>query len=158
MIASKTRLIAAAALTTAMFAGAAHAGDVNWSIGIQAPIGAGAAIGTVISNRHVLPVVVTPPVVYAPPPVVYAPPAPVYAPPPRVVYAPPPVVYAPPVYVPRRVVMAPVWLHGRWVYPQPPRRHHDDRDGRDGWHDGRGHWDDDRRGPPVYQPHGGRRG
>lgn len=150
MIASKTRLIAAAALTTAMFAGAARAGDVNWSIGIHAPIGPGATIGTVISNRHHVPVVVTPPVVYAPAPVVYAPPPVVYTPPPRVVYAPPPV------YVPYRKVMRPVWVHGRWVYPQAQRRHH--HDGRDGWRDDRGRWDDDHRGPPVAQPHGGRRG
>ena len=153
MIASKTRLIAAAALTTAMFAGAAHAGDVNWSIGIHAPIGPGATIGTVISNRHVAPVVVTPPVVYAPAPVVYTPPRVVYAPPPRVV-VPAPVVHAPPVYVPRRVVMAPVWLHGRWVYPDAHRRHHADRDG---WRDDRGRWDDDRRGPPVHAPRDGHR-
>ena len=147
MIATKTRLIAAAALTTAMFAGAAHAGDVSWSIGIQAPVGPGATIGTVISNRHFAPVVVTPPVVYTPAPVVYAPAPVVHAPPPRVVYAPPP-----PVYVPYRTVMAPVWLHGRWVYPNAHRRHHHDRDG---WRDDRGHWDDDRRGPPVYQPRSG---
>lgn len=159
MIASKTRLIAAAALATAMFAGAAHAGDVNWSIGIHAPVGPGATIGTVISNRHMAPVVVTPAVVYAPAPVVYAPPPVVYTPPPRVVYAPPPqVVYEPPpVYVPYRAVMAPVWLHGRWVYPHAHRRHHRHHD-RDGWRDDRGQWDDDHRGPPVYQPHGGRRG
>lgn len=155
MIASKTRLIAAAALTTAMFAGAAHAGDVNWSVGIHAPIGPGATIGTVISNRHMAPVFVTPPVVYAPAPVVYAPPPVIYTPPPRVV-VPAPVVHAPPVYVPRRVIMAPVWIHGRWVYPDAHRRHHHRR--HDGWRDDRGRWDDDRRGPPVYEPHGGRRG
>lgn len=166
MFASKTRWIAAAAvLSTSVFmAGPARAGDVSWSIGIEAPVGPGATIGTVISNHRPAPVVVAPaPVVYAPPPVVYAPAPVVYTPPPRVVYAPPPVVYNPapvvyapaPVYVPRRVVMAPVWVGGRWVYPEHRRHHH--RHHRDGWRDGRGHWDGDhdRRGPPVYEPHGG---
>lgn len=140
----KNRLLAVAALSAVLFAGAAHAGNVSWSIGIQAPIGPGASIGTVFSNYPAMPVVVAPaPVIYAPAPVVYTPP-------PRVVYAPAPVVYAPaPVYVPRRVVAGPVWVGGRWVHPQPPQRH-----GRDGWRDGRGHWDDRR--APVYRPHGGR--
>jgi hypothetical protein len=69
-------LVAAAALTGAM--GTAHAGNVTWSVGIQAGP----------------PVVYGPPPVYmAPPPVYVAPPPPVYyAPPPRVVYGAPPVV------------------------------------------------------------------
>ncbi len=145
MLATKTRLIAAAMLSTALFAGAAHAGNVSWSIGIQAPIGPGASIGTVFSNRHVSSVIV------APAPVVFAP---AYAPPP-LVYAPAPVYYAPPVvYAPRRVVVAPIWVGGRWAQPQPQYRPR-----HDGWRDGRGHWDhDDRRGPPVHQPQGGRGG
>lgn len=163
MSTTKTRLLAIAALSTALFAGAARAGQVNWSVGIQAPIGPGVSVGTVFSNYPSMPVVVAPaPVVYAPAPVVYAPapvvysPAPVvYSPPPRVIYQPAPVVYAPaPVYVPRRVVAAPVWVGGRWVHPQPSHRH-----GRDGWRDERGHWDgrDDRRAP-IYEPHGDRWG
>jgi hypothetical protein len=147
-----------------MFAGTAHAGHVSWSIGIEAPIGPGATIGTVISNHHAAPVpmpapvmVAPAPVIYAPPPVVYRPAPVVYAPP--VVYGPAPVVYAaPPVYVPRRVVAAPVWVGGRWVHAEPRRHHrhhHHGRDHRDGWRDGRGHWDDDRRGPPVHEPQGG---
>lgn len=170
MFATKTRLMAAtAALAGVMFAGTAHAGHVSWSIGIEAPIGPGATIGTVISNRHVAPVVPAPvvyapaPVVYAPAPVVYTPPPVVYTPPPvvyrpaPVVYEQPPVVYAPaPVYVPRRVVISPVWVGGRWVHAEPRRHHHHHRHHRDGWRDGRGHWDDDdRRGPPVHQPQGG---
>jgi hypothetical protein len=155
MFATKTRLIAAAALSTALFAGAARAGDVNWSIGIQAPIGPGASIGTVFSNRYVSSVIVAPaPVVYAPAPVVYGPPRVVYEPAP-VVYEPAPVYYAPPpVYVTRRVAYAPVWVGDRWSH----RHHRHHRDGwRDQWRDDRGHWDrDDRRGPPVRQPQGGR--
>jgi hypothetical protein len=144
MSTTKNRLLAVAALSAVLFAGVAHAGQVSWSVGIQAPIGPGASIGTVFSNYPAMPVVVAPaPVVYAPAPVVYTPP-------PQVVYAPAPVVYAPaPVYVPRRVVAGPVWVGGRWVHPQPPRGH-----GHDGWHDGRGRWDDRR--TPVYEPYRGR--
>jgi hypothetical protein len=85
------RLLAAAALGTA---GVAHAGNVNWSVGISLP-----PLTTVVSNGPYPvyapgPVFAPAPVVYAPPPVVYAPPRVVYAPP-RVVYAPVPVVYAP---------------------------------------------------------------
>ncbi|MEO8297456.1 MAG: hypothetical protein ABI574_06560 [Burkholderiales bacterium] len=59
-------LLAVAALAATVFAGAAHAGGVQWSIGINLPA------------------------VYGPPPVMYAP-APVYVQPPPVVYGPPPV-------------------------------------------------------------------
>lgn len=120
--------VAAAAVLTC--AGAARAADVQWSIGIQAPVGPGVSVGTVISNRHVgavvvalLPIYAPAPVVYAPPPVVYAPAPVVYAPAP-VVYSPPAQVYAPPPrWEPRRVVWgAPVWVAGRWVYPS--HRHH----------------------------------
>jgi len=149
MFAKKTFVIAAATVMTALSAGTARAGDVSWSIGIHAPIAPGAVIGTVISNRPVTPVVVAPPVVYRPAPVVYAPPRPLVLP--------APVVHArPPVYVPRRVVMAPVWVHGRWVHPAPHGRAHRDHGG---WRDDRGHWDrdDDRRGPPAHEPQRGRR-
>lgn len=99
-----TILLAAAAF--GLCAVSARASDVSWSVGIHAPVGPGISVGTVISNRAVVPVVMAP--VYAPPPVVYAPPPVVYAP--------------PPVYVPQRVAVAPVWVSGRWVHP--PRRHH----------------------------------
>ena len=82
------RTLMAVGATAALAAGSAHASDVHWSVGIQAPIAPGVSVGTVISNRHALPVVapvlVAPPPVYVPAPVVYAPP-----------------MYAPPVYAPR---------------------------------------------------------
>ncbi len=143
---SKSLIAAVATAASLLGAGAAHAGNVYWSVGISAP-----PIGTVISNA--------PPVVYGPPPVVYAPPPVVYAPPPPVIYAPAPVVYAPPpvVYrpVPRVVYPAPVIVHPR---PVPigyyggwgdrdrdgiPNRY-DRHDNRWGYHDhdrGRGDWD-----------------
>ena len=132
----KRLLIATLALGALLAGGAARAGtNVQWSIGINAPIQPGVTVGTVISNG---PVYAPTPVVYAPAPVVYSPapvvyePAPVYVRPAPVVYAPAPVyvrpapvVYAPPVYAaPRRVVVVP--RHGGW------------RD-RDGWRD-RGGW------------------
>lgn len=145
--------IATAAVAAALCAGTARAGDVQWSIGIQAPLGNGASIGTVFSNGVFVPVVAAPQVVYAPAPVVVAP---VYSP--RVVYAPPPPVYvepapvyAPlPVYAPRRVVVAPVWVAGRWVWP---RHAHAGWDG----HRDHGDWDrhrdhDVRHHAPVYAP------
>jgi len=129
-----TILLAAAATAFALCATAARASDVSWSVGIHAPVGPGVSVGTVISNRAVMPVVMAP--VYAPPPVVYAPPP--------VVYAPPPVVYAPaPVYVPQRVAVTPVWVSGRWVVPQPRRHHHH--------HHGRQY---SRWNAPVYSPYG----
>lgn len=77
-------------------AGAAHAGDVFWSVGVQAA--PGVQLG--FSNA---------PQVYAPQPVYYAP-QPVYYAPPPVVYAPQPVYYNQPrvVYQP-----APVFVRGR---------------------------------------------
>lgn len=86
-------LTAASAL---LGSGAAQAGNVYWSIGIQAP-----PIATVVSNGYAYPGPVYAPPVYVP---IYAPAygpvyAPVYNPPPRVVYRPVPVVYRPvPVY------------------------------------------------------------
>lgn len=130
--------LAAVAIVAGLCAASAHASDVHWSVGINAPIGPGVSVGTVISNRHYAPVIVAPAPVLLPAPV-YVPPPVVYAPPPRVVYA-PPVVYAP-----RPVVWgAPVWVDGRWVHSH--RHAH-------GWY---GH-NDGRRGPPVYVPrHPGR--
>lgn len=137
---TKTRLIALVAIGAALCAGAAKAGEVNWSIGISAPIGYGGSIGTVFSNGYPAPVYVAPaPVIYAPP-VVYARPA--------VVYAPAQVVYAPPVYMPRRVVVGgPVWVSGRWVSYDRRHRGHDDRGYRKR---------DEHRGPPLHEPQGGR--
>ena len=79
---------AGAVAAGALFATAANATDVTWSLGIAAP---GLAFG----------VAAPPPVYYAPAPV-YSVPAPVYyQPPPPVYYRPPPPAYyrpAPPVY------------------------------------------------------------
>lgn len=76
------------ALAATMFAaGAAQAGNVQWSVGINLP-----PIGTVISNG---PVYAPAPVYYRPAPVYYEPAPVYYAPPPRVVYRPAPVVYRP---------------------------------------------------------------
>ena len=113
MIARLLRLTPFAAVLAASAACLpAHAGGVNWSVGISAPIAPGVAIG--IGAGHPgyrygygyvrpAPVVYAPPPVYLPPPVVYAPPPPVYAPvvyAPRPVYvAPRPVIYGPPVMV-----------------------------------------------------------
>jgi len=131
-----------AAASLAMATGAAQAGNVQWSIGVNLP-----PVGAVVSNA---------PAYYEPAPVYYQP-APVYvAPPPPVVYVPQPrVIYRPaPVYVPAPVVYrtAPVvytngyyygqrhhhgdwqgrrdeygnpWREGRWVPADPRRQHHD---------------------------------
>jgi hypothetical protein len=90
----------------ALAAGSAHAGNVHWSVGIQAPIAPGVSVGTVITDRPYAPLIVAPAPVYVPAP-------PVYASPP--VYVPAPVYYPRPVYAPR-VVYAPVWANGRWGY------------------------------------------
>jgi hypothetical protein len=107
-------------------AGAAQAGDVHWSIGVNLP-----PIGTVVSNVPVY----APPVyqpVYQP---AYRAPRHVYAPPPVVVYQPAPrVVYRPvPVYEPR--YHEPRWERG-------PR--HGGHGGHHHHHKGRGHGHGDR--------------
>jgi len=121
----KALIGATVALVGLLAAGAAEAGtNVQWSIGINAPLAPGVALGTVVSNG----------------PGYY--PAPVYVQPAPVVYAPAPVVYAPPVYAAPR----PVYVHPRpaYVYEQPvPYVHYrgwhgDDRDWRG---DGRLAWD-----------------
>lgn len=97
---NKSLIAAVATAASLLAAGAAHAGNVYWSIGISAP-----PVGTVISNGPVYaPVYAPAPVVYAPPPVVYAPPPVVYQPAPRVVY-PAPVVVGRPV---------PIGYHPGW--------------------------------------------
>lgn len=114
----KTLALAAFGVAGLAATGAAHAGGVNWHIGINLP-------GIYYPE---------PAVVYAPPPVVYAPPPVVYYEAPPVYYRPAPVYHGAPVYAqpyPRGH-----WREGRW---------HDhgrrwDRN-RDGHHDR----DDDRR-------------
>lgn len=144
----KQRLAFVLAAACALGAGAAHAGQVHWSIGINAP-----PVATVISNGPGYGSVYGPaygpaygygPSYYAPP-VVYAPPryrhrhhhhyrAPV-------VVVPPPVFYGP----------APV-VHGGWRHPHPQWR------GRPGHRDEYGTRYNDRRWAPVprdprRQPH-----
>jgi hypothetical protein len=101
---SSSKFLAALAVAGATVSGTAQAGgNVYWSIGIDAPLGGGASVGTVISNAPA----------YGPAPV-YVQPAPVYVPPP-VYVRPAPVVYAPPVYIAPR----PVYVQPRPVYVQP---------------------------------------
>jgi hypothetical protein len=101
---SSSKFLAALAVAGATVSGTAQAGgNVYWSIGIDAPLGGGASVGTVISNAPA----------YGPAPV-YVQPAPVYVPPP-VYVRPAPVVYAPPVYV----APSPVYVQPRPVYVQP---------------------------------------
>lgn len=133
------RTLMAIGATAALAVGSAHAANVYWSVGINAPVAPGVAVGTVISNGVPVAPVVAPPV-YLPAPI-YTP-APVYAPSP-VVYAPSPVVYAPApvVYAPRVVYGPPVWVGGRWVH-HPVHRPYPVV-----WHPGHGH-----RGPPLPVP------
>jgi len=138
---SKTLIAALATAATMLSAGAAHANNVQWSIGINLP-----PVGTVISNGPVY----APAPIYAPAPVYY--PAPVYEPAP-VVYGPPQVIYRP---VPRVVYPSPVII-GR---PVPVGYGHGwgdrDHDGvpnrwdrYDNRYDNRGgHWDRDHDGIP----------
>jgi hypothetical protein len=113
--------IAACAVGALLTTAAARASDVQWSIGISAPIFPG-AVSTVISNAPVHAYGAPHPVYVHPAPVYYAP-APVYYYPPRPVHYAPPVIYRP----------APVFVTG-WA---PGHRGHwqqqDDRGGR--WRD-----------------------
>lgn len=108
---SSSKFLAALAVAGATVSGTAQAGgNVYWSIGIDAPLGGGASVGTVISNAPA----------YGPAPV-YVQPAPLYVPPP-VYVQPAPVIYAPPVYVAPRPVYVqprPVYVQPRPVYVQP---------------------------------------
>ena len=120
---SLVRIPAAVALAVAggLFAGAAHAGGVRWSVNINVP-------GPVYAE----PVYAAPPVYHAPAPVYHAPP-PVYYTPPPVYYQPRPVVvYRPPVVVYHRG--PPAIRGGSW------ERHRPDR----GWRDRPGRWERDR--------------
>jgi hypothetical protein len=122
-------VLSTAALVSA--AGAAQAGNVHWSVGINLP-----PVATVISSGPVYGPVYGPAYVPAP---VYAP-APVYVPPP-VVYRPAPVVYPAPVYYGPRYYGPPaVVVERAWG---PPHRHWDrgyDNRGYDRGYDGRGDW------------------
>jgi hypothetical protein len=82
----KTLAIAALGLAGVAATGAAHAGNVAWSVGINLP-------PLVISGGNVGAYYPAP--VYYPPPVVYAPPPVIYRPAPPVVYRPAPVRYDP---------------------------------------------------------------
>ena len=107
----RSLVLAAAAAATLFTATAAHAGGVNWSVGINLP-----PVATVVSGGPA----------YYPGPYYGAPayyPEPVYYPAPVYSYRPAPVYYAPPVYVPRPRV---------WV--APARAYH-----RGHWHGHRGH-------------------
>ena len=155
----KSLVLALAAVACVLSVGPARAGNVNWSIGISAPLGYG-NVGTVISNGPVYQPIYQPvyepvyqPVyepVYQAPPVIYAP-APVYYPPP-VVYRPR---YAQPGYVydqPRVVVSRPVPIvYGGWAQPGHRRHWDSDHDGipdRYDRHDNRPRWDRDDDGAP----------
>ncbi|HEX6362942.1 MAG TPA: hypothetical protein VFZ93_08295 [Albitalea sp.] len=126
--------LALAAAGCALGTGAAHAGNVYWSVGINLP-----PVGTVVSNAP--PPVYAPAPVYVPAPVVVAPPPPVYVVPPRVVYRPAPVyVPAPVVYRPVPVVAYPHRHKHRGEWRGHRHEHRDEygtvyRDGR--WDDGR---------------------
>jgi hypothetical protein len=129
----KKMLVPALAAAALLGAGAAHAGNVQWSIGINLP-----PVATVITGG---------PVYLPPPPVVYAPPPVVYTPPPRVVYAPAPVVVHPVprvVYSQPRVVVQPVPVVYGWEHRHGRKWKHDDHDRRDGWRDDRRDWRDRR--------------
>ena len=133
----KSVAIALVASAATLAAGAAQAGGVSWSIGINTPI-----VGTVISNAPSYG-----PGVYAPVPRVYVPvPAPVFYAAPPDYYAPSPAYYAPPpayypypraatYYRPLPVVYpryAPVWRH---------EHGHDQGRRDDRWEGHRGHRD-----------------
>ncbi len=114
----------------ALASGFAHAGGVNWSIGINLP-----PVATVISNG---PVYVDGPYYAAAPSPYYAA-APYYAPPP--VYRPAPIYYAPPPVVvyrqqPRYAGPPVRFVEERWVPHRhrhwEHRGHYKDRPGRGG--------------------------
>lgn len=119
----KKLLVPALTAGALLAAGAAHAGNVQWSIGINLP-----PVATVISSP---PLPIPAPVIYAPEPVIYAPPPVIYRPAPRVIYAPAPVVYAPAPVVYRPVPV----VYERWVPPGHRKWHH-----RRDWREDRGDW------------------
>jgi hypothetical protein len=118
MLNFKTSIAAALVSIGALCTGTAHAGNVQWSVGINLPV---------VTPYYPAPVYAPAPV-YVPPPV-YVRPAPV------VVYQPAPV-YAPHYYPPR--VIRDVWV-------PPGYGHRPDFHGRDRWDDRRDHRGDGRR-------------
>jgi hypothetical protein len=134
---TRTLVLVSLALAGTLAAGAARAGtNVQWSIGINAPLAPGVAIGTVFSNG---PGYYPQPVYVEPAPVVYAP-APLYVAPPPIYLRPRPVVYVPHrAYIQPRAVYLARPGYGR---PVPVVGHGWDRGARDGhgdwhrWHDG----------------------
>ena len=168
----KTLVLVLAAAACVLTVVPARAGNVSWSIGINAPLGYG-NVGTVISNGPPVyqpiyqpvyqpvyepvyqpiyePVYQAPPVIYAPARVYYPPPPVVYRPTPRYGYGPAPVVVSRPVPV----------VYGGWV-PPGQRKHWDsDRDGipdRYDRHDNRKHRDlDDDDDDDRHDRHDGRK-
>jgi len=125
---------ALAATALLALAGAANAGGVHWSVGVDAPILYPGRVQAVVSNG---------PRYYAPQPVVYVQPQPVY-------YAPQPVVYEvprEPRCEPRFIGWGPRWHHHHhderaavWGYQRGYERGYDQ--GRDDDRDDRrGGWD-----------------
>ena len=167
----KTLVLALAAAACVLTVVPVRAGNLSWSIGIDAPLEYG-SVGTVISNRPVNrvvypplylptyppmyppmypPIYQVPPVIYEPPPTYYRPPPVVYRPMPRYGYGPAPVVVTRPVPI----------VYGGWV-PPGPRKHWDsDRDGipdRYDRHDNRKHRDlDDDDEDDHHDRHDGRK-
>jgi hypothetical protein len=128
---SKPLILASLAIAGALSTGLAQArSDINWSIGISAPIDHGLTLGTVISNG---PRYQSAPSYYAPAPIYYQP-SPIY-------YQPSPIYYnTRPVYVqPRQIYVAPRWhprAHARehWRHGRHDRRYdrgHDRHDRHD---------------------------
>ena len=128
---TRTLVLVSLALAGTLAAGAARAGNVQWSIGIQAPLAPGVAIGTVFSGG---PGYYPQPVYVEPAPLVYAP-APVYVAPPPIYLRPRPIVYAPPrAYIAPRAVYRSRPGHGHAV---PVIGHGWERGGHGadgGWH------------------------
>ena len=154
------QVLSAASLGLASLA--AHAGNVQWSIGINLPpvatvISGGPGyhhgpVGYPVAPYHAPPVAAYPP--YYAPPVHYVPPRAVYRPAP-IFYAPPPVVYRHgPRYHPPAVVVDRRWgkPKGHWDRPGHGYRGDDYRSGYRGDYRGpRGGRDDDR-GDRRYRP------
>lgn len=115
---SQVARVAGLAVTLALTATAAQAGDVFWSVGVNSP---GVAFG--VSNA-------------AP---VYVAPAPVYvAPPPVAVYAPPPVVVPAPTYRVGWMAPAPAPVYPWGWGPRYREEHHHHHRGWDRDGEGRG--------------------
>jgi len=142
---SKTRtfVLVSLALAGTLAAGAARAGShVQWSIGINAPLAPGVAIGTVFSNGpgwYPQPVYVEPAPLYVAPPPIYLPARPVFYAPHRAYAQPRPVYLTRPGYGHAVPVVGHGWDRGArdgHGWDRGPR------DGRGDWH----RWHDGGRG------------